>query len=104
MITSGRQEGAEIPLYTDSVTIGRAVASATWEIRLEDRAVSRPHCTIEKKPEGWVLIDLGSANGTLVNGKSVTGSVPLSDGAVITCGQTNILFRLGQAEAETQVP
>jgi pSer/pThr/pTyr-binding forkhead associated (FHA) protein len=46
-ITSGPQEGAEIPLITPMVKIGRATQRATWDISLQDRAVSRPHCEIK---------------------------------------------------------
>jgi pSer/pThr/pTyr-binding forkhead associated (FHA) protein len=97
-ITSGPQEGAVIPLLTPRVTIGRATRGATWDISLQDRAVSRPHCALALA-EGnmWTIQDLGSANGTLVNGIPVGAdeAQPLADGAVITIGETTLLFRLG---------
>ncbi len=97
-ITSGPQEDAEIPLLTPSVTIGRATRDATWDISLQDRAVSRPHCEIKIDESGlWVLVDLNSANGTLVNGLPAQAhdAIPLQDGTVITIGETTILFRIG---------
>ena len=98
-ITSGPQEGAEIAVLTPSLTIGRATRDATWDISLQDRAVSRPHCEIKLQPDGiWTVTDMGSANGTVVNGLPVAASEPqpLQDGSVITLGETTILFRLGK--------
>ena len=93
-ITSGQQEGMEFPVLTSSISIGRDVASATWDIRLADRAVSRPHAIIEKQGNQWMLVDQGSANGTIVNGQFVTAPVELADGHVIVMGETTLLFRL----------
>jgi pSer/pThr/pTyr-binding forkhead associated (FHA) protein len=97
-ITSGPQEGAEIPILTPALRIGRATKNATWDISLQDRAVSRPHCEIAVQPdESWAIKDLGSANGTIVNGVPIPAEElhPLGDGSVITIGETTILFRLG---------
>ncbi len=97
-ITSGAQEGAEIALLTPRLTIGRATSSATWDVALQDRSVSRPHAEIVRQEDGsWAIRDLGSANGTLVNGVPVTGDElrELKDGAVIVMGETTALFRLG---------
>lgn len=97
-ITSGPQEGAVIALLTPRVTIGRATRDATWDIALQDRAVSRPHCVLALDESGlWTILDLGSANGTLLNGVPISTETPqpLQDGAVITIGETTLLFRLG---------
>jgi len=97
-ITSGPQEGAEIPILTPVLRIGRATKNATWDISLQDRAVSRPHCEIMLQEDGaWVIKDLGSANGTVVNGVPITAEepYPLQDGYVISVGETTILFRMG---------
>ncbi len=97
-ITSGPQEGAEIPLLTPSIKIGRATRNATWDISLQDRAVSRPHAEITLQPDGiWAIIDMNSANGTIVNGVPATAGqpCPLGDGTVISLGETTLLFRLG---------
>lgn len=97
-ITSGPQADAEIPLLTPSVKIGRATRDSTWDISLQDRAVSRPHCEITRQDAGlWTITDLGSVNGTLVNGIPLEAQQPhvLADGTVITVGETTILFRMG---------
>jgi len=94
LITSGAQEGSEIPLIIKSITIGRASSKADWEVSLQDPSVSRPHARLELIDTNWMLYDLGSANGTLVNGTPVNekGRV-LRDGDVITFGSTVALFR-----------
>ncbi len=97
-VTSGQQEGATIPLLTPTVTIGRETRSANWDIALQDRSVSRPHCELVKQDDGtWTITDLDSANGTMVNSTTVEPGEPhsLQDGAVITLGETKILFRVG---------
>jgi general secretion pathway protein E len=64
------------------VTIGRQMGNL---IKLEDDLVSRFHAIIERTPDGLRLKDLGSRNGTLVNGRSVI-EWDLRDGDVITIG------------------
>jgi len=65
------------------LVIGR---SAPAEIVLEGSTVSRRHCKLEKHGDSVVLTDLGSTNGTFVNGERVTAPVVLEDGARIGIG------------------
>ncbi|NLX09486.1 MAG: FHA domain-containing protein [Chloroflexi bacterium] len=97
-VTSGPQDGAEIPLLTPVVRIGRATRNAAWDISLQDRAVSRPHAEIALQDDGsWTITDLGSANGTLINGVPLAANEPLTlrDGFVVVLGETTLLFRMG---------
>jgi predicted component of type VI protein secretion system len=59
------------PLVGDRVRIGRGPEN---EIRLPDPSVSRHHALIERSPQGWVIRDLGSTNGTRQNGTRVQRS------------------------------
>jgi pSer/pThr/pTyr-binding forkhead associated (FHA) protein len=94
LATAGPEEGAEYMLVKDINTIGRPSQEGAWDITIQDRAISRPHCRLVLKPEGWRIMDLGSANGTLLNGEAVsTDGAPLSDGDVIAIGETTLLFR-----------
>ncbi len=96
IITTGPQEGNTIPLLLESLTVGRATTRASWEIALQDPSVSRPHARLELANQGWQLVDLGSANGTLVNGKPVIeGGQLLQDGDIVAFGATLALFRAG---------
>lgn len=94
IITNGPQEGEIIPLTLEEVTLGRATTNYTWEIGLQDPAVSRPHARLKRIDERWVIYDLGSSNGSLVNGTPVAekGRV-LADGDILAFGTTLILFR-----------
>jgi len=94
VITTGPQEGNIIPLLLDKITIGRATSKASWEVSLQDPSVSRPHARIERVGQVWSIVDLGSANGTIVNNTPVPeqGCV-LKDGDLIAMGTTLVLFR-----------
>ncbi len=96
IITTGPQEGEVIPLALDEVTVGRATTNYTWEIGLQDPSVSRPHAKLVRDDQRWVLHDLGSSNGTLINNETL-GEYPrvLADGDVIAFGATLVLFRAG---------
>ncbi|HYO52750.1 FHA domain-containing protein [Archangium sp.] len=65
---------------------------APASVLLDDDSVSRKHAEVEATPEGAVLRDLGSANGTLVNGEPVgTQQVLLQPGDIITFGMVEVL-------------
>jgi transcriptional regulator with GAF, ATPase, and Fis domain len=70
MLISIHEEGtrSELRLEQPVIRIGRALDN---EIRLSSTLASRYHCRIEQGPEGALLVDLGSANGTQVNGERV---------------------------------
>jgi len=97
IITTGSQEGLVIPLVLDSIYVGRAVTNATWEISLQDTAVSRPHARLQRVDGCWVITDMGSVNGTLLNNAFLTANTPyaLHDGDVLVIGLTTILYRAG---------
>ena len=73
-------------------TIGRRSSS---DISLADPEVSRQHARIELAGPGYRLQDLGSTNGTLVNGRRIAGSVTLADGDTIEVGRSRLRFRRG---------
>jgi len=99
LVTNGPQEGNAIPLLLSRVTVGRATSKADWEICLQDPSVSRPHARLELTEGTWILYDLGSANGTFVNGTPITEKGRnLRDGDVVTFGSTLTLFRMGAVE------
>ena len=94
LITTGSQEGQQIPLLLPRLTIGRATGRGDCDICLQDPSVSRPHARLQQMETTWVLLDLGSANGTFVNGTPVTEKGrALRDGDVLTLGATVALFR-----------
>ncbi|WP_031075286.1 DUF1707 and FHA domain-containing protein [Streptomyces sp. NRRL S-118] len=69
--------------------IGRDPANG---LRLSHETVSRMHAELRLQDGLWVLRDLGSTNGTTVNGRRVTGTVAVQDGDLVTFGRMG--FRL----------
>ena len=74
--------------FTDEITMGRGSEN---EIVLETKVASRKHVTIRRVSEDYVLYDLGSRNGTLLNGSRVT-TAELADGDIIRIGDLSFQF------------
>ncbi|MBL8914752.1 MAG: sigma 54-interacting transcriptional regulator [Archangium sp.] len=60
---------------------------------LDDKRVSSRHVEVEKKAAGVFITDLGSSNGTIVNGKPINGLTRLTDGDLIEVGRTLLCYR-----------
>jgi pSer/pThr/pTyr-binding forkhead associated (FHA) protein len=90
-VTRGSKAGKVFVLALESSTsLGRAKAN---DIVLEDVAVSSQHCRIRPEQGRFVLHDLKSTNGTLVNDQRVNRHT-LAEGDVIRIGETSLQFRL----------
>ena len=74
------------------LTIGR---SPECDVSLHDILLSRNHCKLERTRDGWVVTDLGSKNGTVIDGRAVTKHT-LRVGEVIKIGRVNVTFRPGK--------
>lgn len=78
-----------VPLTRARVVIGR---SRECEVRVDDGNVSRRHCeVVQDGAASWSVVDLGSTNGTELNGRRVD-TAPLADGDRITIGGTDLVF------------
>jgi len=64
-------------------SIGR---DASCDLLIADMTVSRVHARLERTPDGWLLTDLASTNGTRVNGWRVRGRVPVRAGDLVSFG------------------
>ncbi len=86
LIEKGPDRGKSLELKIgDQVVVGRDVAA---NLQLSDVMCSRKHFLIASKGSVFGLKDLGSANGTQVNGKTAEGPVKLAAGDMIQCGET----------------
>ena len=84
-------DGVRHVLETERVTIGRQ-SGCTVVIR--DTNVSREHAQLRRRPNGWTLRDLGSTNGTKLNGVRVDDEQMLADGDVIMLGAIKVTFEI----------
>jgi S-DNA-T family DNA segregation ATPase FtsK/SpoIIIE len=95
-VISGPDAGSRIPLPPGRYRIGRALE---LPIRLNDQQVSRNHAVIDVLPDGRVTIeDIGSANGTLVNGTKVTGPTPVDNRSMLRLGGDTLLWAPATAD------
>src|SRR6185312_13935568 len=97
-VIGGADRGKTYELVLPETRVGRG---ADQDLVLADIAVSRRHFTLHAENGRFRMRDLGSGNGTLVNGQRVD-SVLLNDGDQIECGNT--LMRFDQAAARAQPP
>lgn len=79
-----------VALERDRVTLGR---SPQMSVRLDDVYVSDEHALVAPEDSGWVVRDLGSTNGTHLNGAKVTQPTQISAGDQIRVGKTRIEVR-----------
>ena len=85
------------PLDGAAVSIGRA---SDCSIPIKDRYLSRKHAEIVAVGTGWMLKDLGSANGTYLNGSRVERNELLKTGDRIRLGDTEIVFETSGASTD----
>jgi LysM repeat protein len=86
----GPQPSQTFSLQKTVLTLGRA---ADNDIVIDDAEVSRHHARMTLRGNDWVLEDLGSRNGTFVNGQRITGPVILTPGSQVALGP-DVLFSL----------
>ena len=76
----------------DQFSIGR---DASCDLAIADMTVSRLHAQLERTPDGWLLSDLESTNGTRVNGWRVRGKIPVRAGDLVSFGSLDVVFGVG---------
>jgi DNA-binding response OmpR family regulator len=81
--------GREHFLETETSTVGRAVES---DIVVTSRRVSREHAQVQRKGQRRVLVDLGSTNGTYLNGERVLAPIELRDGDSVSIGDVVLIY------------
>jgi DNA-binding winged helix-turn-helix (wHTH) protein len=91
-------QAREVPLREGEHLLGRASEAS---VVLDAARVSRLHARIRVEGERAVLEDLGSKNGTFLQGRRIDGPVPLEDGDAIRVGSERIVFRTAGRDAPT---
>ena len=98
ILQRGQQTSQRYPLDLPQVVIGR---SAECDIVLDDRQVSRHHARVYRQDDHYCIEDLGSKNGTHINGRDVTGVARLEDGDEI---QIALRYKLAFVDAGATAP
>lgn len=89
--------GTRHPVSPPGVVLGR---SADADLRINDPGVSRRHAELRVtrgtpgRPAQVTVVDLGSTNGTLLDGRRVEGDAPLADGSLLRVGSTDLTVRI----------
>jgi len=94
VVTEGPASGREIDLDQE-VVIGREGVAFT----LDDSELSRRHAAVRPAAGGYEVEDLGSLNGTFVNGKKIAGATRISGGDTLKIGQTVVRLEAERAGA-----
>jgi hypothetical protein len=81
--------GERVALRTGSTVIGRM---SECDVTVNDTNVSRRHAEVRTSGTSHVVVDLGSTNGTLVNGQRVVSERLIADGDIISVGSTHLRF------------
>ena len=98
-IFRGNDQGVRFELSADVLGLGRDASNA---IQLHDTEVSRRHAEIRRADKAFVLADLGSSNGTYVNGKRVTMAyLGAADRIAIGPVECELELPAGQAQLRT---
>ena len=90
VITSGAKEGLEIDLPEEQLTIGRSSESG---LVIRDDYTSTHHARLLRWPEGWVIQDLDSTNGTFLDGTRVLVPTLVPLGTPVRIGTTTFELR-----------
>jgi predicted component of type VI protein secretion system len=85
VVRRGPQPNQTYDLNKDIITLGRDI---TNDIVINDPEVSRHHMRLTRGAGGFTIEDLGSTNGTFINGQRMTGAKPLTNGDMIGLGET----------------
>jgi len=89
-VTSGPLAGTSLPLREAGILIGRSPESA---LVLDDDFASGRHARLYKDPQGWMVEDLGSTNGTFIGTTRLATPTPVTAGTEIRFGTTVVELR-----------
>lgn len=89
VVTSGHRAGTRFPIAGPTSSVGRHPDS---DVFLDDITVSRRHVELSESPTGHSISDVGSLNGTYVNGQRIDGATALTTGDELQIGKFKLLY------------
>jgi pSer/pThr/pTyr-binding forkhead associated (FHA) protein len=101
VVRSGAQKGERLLVKVPIVNIGRADYN---DLVLNDESVSSQHAKLTRREGIWILVDLGSTNGTMVDGERITEDVPLAPGCFVRFGDIQLVFEPTDDDAGVNAP
>jgi pSer/pThr/pTyr-binding forkhead associated (FHA) protein len=100
VLSGGPDAGQVFALNKAILTIGR---SSECDVIIPDASISRQHTQIIRQELGWYVQDLGSLNGTAINGQRLSAPQRLEDGDTLTIGDMPLLY-FASSPAEESTP
>ncbi|HEV8150817.1 MAG TPA: FHA domain-containing protein [Gemmatimonadales bacterium] len=89
LVRHGQLRGERLLVRGPVVNIGRAAYN---DLRLPDPSVGASHARLQLREGVWMFSDLGSTQGSAVDGEPVTGEAPLPPGALLSLGEVQLSF------------
>ncbi len=99
LVISGPLNGHAFVINTETFTLG---SGRNNDLVIDDATVSRRHCEINLTPDGYIIRDLGSTNGTYIQGVRIKTAF-LGTGSEFQLGETRLLFRPLQERQEFKI-
>jgi pSer/pThr/pTyr-binding forkhead associated (FHA) protein len=90
LVVEGPAAGTKVSIEKRPITIGRA---SICDLTLEDDFISSRHLRVSMQPNGYVVEDLGSTNGTWVEGERLSEPVLIKPGVRIKMGRNTLTIR-----------
>jgi len=97
ILNEGPMKGTRFPLRTPLVHVGRGAHN---DVRLADDSVSETHGKLQRREDGWYVVDMGSTNGTYVGGTRITSERKLEGTPDVRFGGMKMRFAPAGAPAE----
>jgi len=101
VVRSGPQKGERLLVKVPIVNIGRADYN---DLVLSDESVSGQHAKLTRREGIWILVDLGSTNGTMVDGERIAEDTPLAPGCFVRFGDVQLVFEPTDDDADVNAP
>jgi pSer/pThr/pTyr-binding forkhead associated (FHA) protein len=96
VISSGLLKGTIMEVRSPLAHVGRGAHN---DIVVSDESVSDSHAKLQRREDGWYVVDMGSTNGTYVGGRRIDGEAPLIGAPDVRFGGVKFIFRVPEGAA-----